>query len=119
MGGTASALYCSPAGWQHLSTLKVGAESAQPLLHAPGALAGSTARSVYGLAVHVSRHVPDSEIWVIDSSRTLAVVRDPIELATSEHEHFSSDGIAVRATARVEFASPHENVVVLITGGES
>lgn len=117
VGGTAGAIYMSPAAWSDLAQLKVTAGSEQPVLVAPGGLSGAAQRSLNGIPVYVSSKCDDDVAWVVDTTRTVAVVRMPFEVSTSDSGVFSIDGLAIRAIGRVEFASVYGETVVQVGGG--
>ncbi len=112
-GGMAGAIYLGPTTWGDLSKLKVTAESLQPVLSPQGGLDSAQPRSLFGVPVHVTRHLT-GEAWVVDVTRTVAVIRQPFSAAVGEGTAFAIDGVQVRATGRVEFASVYASTVAYI-----
>jgi HK97 family phage major capsid protein len=115
-GGQASAIYMGPESWGDLSKLKVTDDSRQPVLSPQGGLDSAQPRSLFGLPVYVTRHLED-EMWVLDKARTVAVVRLPFTAAVGAGTAFELDGVQVRATGRVEFASVYPATVAHLTPG--
>ncbi len=115
-GGQAGAIYMAPSAWGELSKLKVTDESRQPVLSPQGGLDSAQPRSLFGVPVFVSRHL-DGESWVLDPTRTVAVVRMPFTAAVGDGTAFELDGVQVRATGRLEFASVYPETVAHITEG--
>ena len=112
-GGQATAIYMGPTAWGTLSKLKVAVDSLQPVLSPMGGLDSAQPRSLFGVPVFVSRHLVDSA-WVVDTSRTCAVIRLPFSAAVGDGTAFAVDGVQVRATGRVEFASVYPGTVAAI-----
>jgi HK97 family phage major capsid protein len=117
VGGRAGAIYMSPASWAALAVLKVTDGSRQPVLLAPGAVGNAAQRSLNGVPVFVSSKCPDDVAWIVDVTRTIAVVRMPFEVAASDSGVFNLDGTAIRAVGRVEFGSVYGETVAMIGGG--
>jgi len=118
VGGRAGVIFMSPDSWAGLSKVKTDdTDSNQPVLNAPGALAVGATRALFSVPVVVSNKCEDGVAWVLDTSRTIAVVRMPFTVAVSEGPLFGKDGTAIRAIGRVEFASVYGETVAYI--GES
>lgn len=88
-----------------------------PLLDTDPAL--PTRRRILGAPLMVSRHVAPGTVWGIPRDRVFVVVRQDVELATSEHPYFTSDRIALRAIMRVGFGFPHAAALAKVTVGQS
>ncbi len=110
-GGTAGAIYVSPATWALLSKIKTGTGSAQPLLSPQNNLAGATTRSLFGVPVFTSRYVAGNTAWVLDPSRVIVVERTPSTVAVDTSIKFFEDASVLRATMRMEFIAPLPGVV--------
>lgn len=118
VGGKAGAIYMSPATWAALAKLKTNnTDSAQPVLSPQGGIDQAQQRALFGVAVHVSRHVEDDTAWVVDTTRTVAILRVPFTAKVDTSVKFLEDGVAVRAIGRVEFASVYPQTVAKITPG--
>lgn len=56
-----------------------------------------------GLPVHIHADVPKGIAWGVDASYVYAALREDVELAISEQAYFTSDRVAIRATARIGY----------------
>jgi hypothetical protein len=72
-------------------------------------------RVLYGLPLVALAPLAVGTAWVVDGSRTLVVQRIPAEVAVSDQLKFSSDGLAIRARTRLEFASVYPLTVCKIS----
>lgn len=97
-GSTPSHIVVDPRGWAALRKLKVGGDGInQSLL---GAGTTDATPMLLSLPVLVNRWVPPYSGVVLDRNAVVSAT-GPIKIATSEHQFFSSDSIAVRATWRI------------------
>lgn len=96
-----------------LSTLKEGQGSNRRLLIPDATQAG--ARLVEGVPLHVSKAVTPGEIWGIDQTQALTVIRQDAKIVADRSAFFTSDRVAIRATMRVGFAFISPTGVIKIT----
>jgi HK97 family phage major capsid protein len=115
-GAELTAFVANPADALELSQLKEGQDSARPLLGADATEAGD--RRILGVPLYTSPAVTAGTVWGVPRDRAFAVLRDDVRVERSEHAHFSTDRIAIRATMRVGFAFPHPAAIVQIVKGE-
>lgn len=111
-GGTATIAFINPLDWAALSKVKETTTSAQPVLNAQPTQAGQ--RSILGLTVRTSKHVPTGTAYVLDASRVVVVERQPASVEVDTSSAFTRDGRNVRAIMRVEFAFPQAGMVAKI-----
>lgn len=95
---TPSGIIVSPATWAALRRLKVGgANTNESLL---GAGTTDAVPMLLSLPVLVNRAAPAGVGFVVDQTAIVSAVGD-VRVANSEHQFFSSDSIALRATWRI------------------
>jgi HK97 family phage major capsid protein len=93
-----SHILLSPTAWAEFRKLKVGgAETNSSLI---GAGTNDAQQLLLSLPVLVNVAVPDNVGFVLDQSSVVAAYGE-ISVATSEHQFFSSDSVAVRCTWRI------------------
>lgn len=111
-GGAPTSLVMNPADVFALSTITESETSRRPLLEQTS--------TFDGLPVIQSAHVPAGRAWIMDASQVFTVMREGVEIAMSEHSHFTSDRISIRATLRVGFGFPYPKRlgVVALDGGD-
>lgn len=95
-GSSPSHIVIDPVGWATIAKLKLGTGYNAPLL---GAGTSDTARMLLGIPVLVSPAMTASTGLVIDKTAVLSAI-GTVQVATSEHVYFNSDGVALRATWR-------------------
>lgn len=105
-GGNATAVLAHPTDALALGKLKDTADSNRALL--------ADLRTVADLPLIQSQHIEAGTVWVVDSSSVHVGLREDIEVETSAHALFSSDRIAIRATARAGFGFPYPNRIAKI-----
>lgn len=105
-GGNVTSFVTDPATALTLATAKESTDSERNLL---------TGRTVEGVPLVVSTHVPAGTIWGIDSRYVQVVVRDNTRLEVDKSAYFSTDQVAVKATMRVGFAFTHPDALVKVT----
>lgn len=115
-GATVTGWFTNPADALELSTLKEGEGSARNLLTPDVTAAG--ARLVEGVPMHVSTAVPAGEVWGIDNTQVLTVVRQDATIVADRSAFFTSDRVAIRATMRVGFIAINPTGIIKITRGE-
>jgi hypothetical protein len=93
---TPTHILVDPLGWAGFRKLKVGASYNQSLL---GAGTTDAVERLLSLPVLVNRAVPDYTGVVVDRNAVVSAV-GPVMVATSEHQYFPSDSVALRATWR-------------------
>lgn len=95
-GATPSHIILAPDAWGEIAKMKIGAAYNSTLL---GAGTEDTVRRLLGLPVIVTPAMTTMTGLVIDKTAVVSAV-GPVQVATSEHVFFNSDGIAIRATWR-------------------
>ncbi|WP_261624354.1 phage major capsid protein [Nesterenkonia marinintestina] len=98
-GGTPTAILAHPRDVMRVAQLKDSEGSNRALIE--------DVTTVLGLPVIASEHATEGTLWVIDSSAIATVVRDTVTVESSRDVFFSSDRVAVKATARVGFGFIH------------
>lgn len=96
-GSTPSHIVVDPRGWAELRKLKIGTDFNSSLL---GAGTVDAKPMLLSLPVLVNRWVPQHSGLVLDRTAVVSAV-GPVKIATSEHQFFSSDSVALRATWRI------------------
>lgn len=96
-GATPTHIVVDPHGWAQLRKLKTGTDYNSSLL---GAGTTDAVPMLLSLPVLVNRWAPAFSGIVIDRNAVVSAVGQ-VKIATSEHQYFSSDSIAVRATWRI------------------
>lgn len=105
-GGAPTVLLAHPTDLLALATLKDQADSNRALL--------ADTTNVAGLPVVASRHATAGQLWLLDASQIVTVLREDVTLAVSHDSHFTSDRVALRATLRVGFAFPKPAALVRV-----
>ena len=117
-GAAPTAFILAPADMLTLRKLKLADAHNAPLLGTDPAVPGST--TVFGVPIITSKYITAGEGYALDSRDVLVAQRQNLELAINDSYYFTSDRIAVRATARIGFGFPTEKKIVRMTfaGGE-
>ncbi len=76
----------------------------------------ATARSIFGVPVHVSSAVPAGEVALVDLSRVYVGVRKDVEVESSRDFRFSNDETAIRGIVRADIGVAEEASVVYDSG---
>lgn len=99
---TPTAIVVNPLTWAALRKFKVGTTTSanESLL---GAGTNDAAPMLLSLPVLVNIAVPANTGFVVDSTAIVSAVGD-VRVASSEHQYFSADSIALRATWRIGHA---------------
>lgn len=111
-GGSVSAFVANPADARVLAKLKRDADSNEPLLAASAG--DATRRSLSGVPLYVSRHVPEGTIYGYDRNRLHTVVRTGTEMMVDASVFFAEFAVAIRGVARVGFAYGHPATIARI-----
>jgi HK97 family phage major capsid protein len=98
---TPSHIVVNPLTWAALRRFKVGGTSTNESLIGAGTT--DAQRMLLSLPVLVNIAVPANTGFVVDRNAIVSAV-GPVRVANSEHEYFSSDSVAVRATWRIGHA---------------
>ncbi|MCA4722612.1 phage major capsid protein [Mycolicibacterium fortuitum] len=96
-GATPSHIVVDPLGWAELRKLKLGDDYNASLL---GAGTTDAVPMLLSLPVLVNRWAPAMSGLVLDSGAVVSAVGQ-VQIANSEHQFFSSDSVALRATWRI------------------
>jgi len=102
-GATPSHIVTDPTGWASLRKFKTGIGSNQSLLGAGGS---DAQRALLDLPVIVSGAMSAGTGLVLDRSAIASAV-GTVQVATSEHVYFNSDGVALRCTWRIGWNAVH------------
>lgn len=123
VGSTATAFVANADTVASIETLKVEADSNQPLLASTvGDATKAAADTVLGVplvAVADGTNLPDDLIWALDNRKVFVVLRRDVTLDVSRDFFFGSDSLAVRVTCRIGFGFPHEDAIVKVGVGGS
>lgn len=106
-----SHIILDPAGWAALGKMKTGEDRNDSLLGS-GTTAGE--KTLLGLPVIVTNTMPTATGLIIDKSDVLSVL-GKVEVATSEHAYFTSQGVAVRCTWRIGAKPMHPERLGIFT----
>lgn len=104
-GGTPTVIFVSPADWASLQKLRTVTDSNIPALTPVAGPSAAPRPTLFGLPVSVVAALNTGTAWVLDGTRTVTVQRTPATLETSDGPLFTSDGVMIRVTMRLEFAS--------------
>lgn len=96
-----SHIIVSPTTWAALRRLKVGGQGVNESLLGAGTTDAQPL--LLSLPVLVNVAVPAGAGFVVDHTAIVSAVGD-VRVANSEHEYFSSDSVALRATWRIGHA---------------
>ncbi|MEX3644322.1 phage major capsid protein [Mycolicibacterium porcinum] len=96
-GATPSHIVVDPLGWAELRKLKLGDDYNASLL---GAGTTDAVPMLLSLPVLVNRWAPAMSGLVLDRGAVVSAV-GTVQIANSEHQFFSSDSVALRATWRI------------------
>lgn len=111
-GGTATALLAHPADALKLGQLKDADGSNRALVE--------DVATVASLPLIQTAHATEGQLWVIDREAVHVVIRENVEVVSSDQAFFSSDRIAIRGTARIGFgfSAPERLARITIGSGE-
>lgn len=110
-GGTPTAILAHPNDVLRLVKLKDSEGSNRALL--------DDASTVAGVPVISTAFATESELWMIDASAILTILRDDTSIAINDSTYFTSDRIAIRGTVRVGFGFVRPSALVKILIAES
>ena len=110
-GGQATTLFLSPADWNALVKVPATAGGNVPALTPVIGPSGKPEAALYGVPVSIVPSLAAGTGWAVDGGRTVVVDRTPAHVDTNEGPVFNVDGLMVRATIRIEFASVYEATV--------
>jgi HK97 family phage major capsid protein len=113
-GATPTVVYLNPADWAVLAKIKEATGSAKPVLVASAGPTAATARSLNGIPVEVSSGVPAGTGYMVDGTRTVAVVRQDGTVEADRSVGFRNDITVVRVIGRFSFGFLYSSAVVRI-----
>ncbi|MGD1237280.1 phage major capsid protein [Mycobacterium seoulense] len=126
VGSRATAFVASANTVEQLEELKTfdgtDIHSNEPLLEPNADATAPTTRRILGVdlwSVADAVAIATGLVWGLDKAKSYLVLRRDVTLAVDPSFYFGSDSLAVRATARVGFAWPHEEACVKIIAGGS
>ncbi|GAB2700831.1 hypothetical protein GCM10027089_23750 [Nocardia thraciensis] len=105
VGAEINTFAAHPATVLALAKVKKATGSNEPLLGNDPTR--PTHRTVLGVPLMPTPAVAAGTIWGIPKDRTFVVLRKDTDLRISEHSHFTSDRISIRAITRLAFGFPH------------
>lgn len=109
-GGIPTVAFVSPADWGAIQKLpSVSGSNVFALV--PGGPSEAAVPQLFGLTVSVVPSLAAGTAWVVDGERTVCVERTPALVDTNEGPMFVNDGLMVRATMRLEFATVYPKSV--------
>jgi HK97 family phage major capsid protein len=111
---TPSHILVDPKGWAELRKLKVGGSNTNESLLGAGTT--DAAAMLLSLPVLVNVAMPDYTGLVVDRLSIVSAVGD-VQVASSEHQYFTSDSVALRATWRIGHAVVRPNRIGKFTVG--
>lgn len=111
--GQARAFYMNHLTYLRLAAVRQGTGSNVSLVNTD-ASAGLNF-NLLGLPVFISEDVPANVVYVLDTQRTLVVMRSQITVEKDKSVRFTTDEVAVKATARVGFNFSDTNGVAKVT----
>ena len=91
-----TAIVVDPLGWSEIRKLKIGTNYNATLL---GAGTSDAQQMLFSLPVYVNRAMTDYTGVIVDRS-AIVTAAGSVQIATSEHAFFGSDGVGLRATWR-------------------
>lgn len=112
VGATITSFVARPSTILALSKLKDESGSNRPLLQPDPTQPGRYV--IFGVPLVPSAAVGAGVVWAIPAMRVFSVLRQGTTLDVDRSVYFSSDRVAVRATARVAFGFPHAAAIVRI-----
>lgn len=93
----------NPTDAATIATLKDSSESNRRLVE--------SVTTLEGLPVFLNPNVPLGTAWGLDGTSIYTGLREDVELAVSDQAFFTSDRVAIRATARIGFAFPDASAI--------
>lgn len=113
---TIAAFVAHPTTAQRIATLKEGDASARNLLAAvpEGDQTGIVA-SIDGVPLRTSTAITKDIVWAIPNDRVVLGIREDVGIDVSDQVFFSSDRVAIKATARAAFGYLDEGSIVKVT----
>lgn len=110
-GATPTVVFVNPLDWATLAKVKESTGSNKPVLVAQSGPTLAATRSLNGLPVEVSSGVPQGTAYVIDGTRTAAVVRQDGTVEADRSVGFRNDITVVRVVGRFGFAFLYASAV--------
>lgn len=110
-GGIPTHILAAPDAWGFLRKFKTGTGKNTALL---GAGTADQEKRLLGIPVITTPAMTSGGLIVLDKSAVVSAVGQ-LEIATSEHVYFNSDGIAIRATWRIGQNVVHPDRIASLT----
>ncbi|NKY57230.1 phage major capsid protein [Nocardia flavorosea] len=110
VGAVITTFVANPADILTLAKVKKATGSNEPLLGNDPTQ--PTQRTVLGVPLVPSAAVSAGTIWAIPRDRVFIVLRKDTSIMISEHSHFTSDRVSIRAITRAGFGFPHPGALV-------
>ena len=113
-GASPSVIFMNPLDWGALAKVKETTGSAKPVLSGDSGPTAAATRSLNGLPVEVSPGVPQGTAYVVDGSRTAAVIRKDGTVEADSSAGFRNDVTVVRVVGRFGFGHLYQAAVARI-----
>lgn len=113
-GATPTVIFLNPLDWAALAKVKESTGSNKPVLVASSGPTLAAARALNGLPVEVSSGVPQGTAYVVDGTRTVAVVRRDGTVEADRSVGFRNDITVVRVVGRFGFGFLYPSAVARI-----
>lgn len=105
-GGTASVAWVNPNDWGTLSESLTGHAAVNPT--------GQVTRSLLGVAIVTTAHLPAGTAYVADGTEVVAAVRTDDEIAVSGDAKFANYQTQVRVVSRITFGFPEPDAIAAL-----
>lgn len=113
-GATPTVVFVNPLDWAALAKVKESTGSNKPVLVTQSGPTLAATRSLNGLPVEVSSGVPQGTSYVVDGTRTVAVVRRDGTVESDRSVGFRNDIVVVRVVGRFGFGFLYPSAVARI-----
>jgi HK97 family phage major capsid protein len=113
-GASPTVIFINPLDWAALAKVKESTGSNKPVLVSQSGPTLAATRSLNGLSVEVSSGVPQGTAYVVDGTRTTAVVRLDGTVEADRSVGFRNDLTLVRVVGRFGFAFLYPSAVARI-----
>jgi HK97 family phage major capsid protein len=117
-GATSTVIFANPLDWATLAKVKESSGSNRPVLVAQSGPTLAATRALNGLPVEVSSGVPQGTAYVVDGTRTAAVVRQDGAVEADRSVGFRNDITVVRVVGRFAFGFLYPSAVGRVTLSE-
>lgn len=116
-GATPTVIFANPLDWAALAKVKESTSSNKPVLVAASGPTLAATRFLNGLPVEVSSGVPQGTSYIIDGTRSAAVVRQDGSVEADRSVGFRNDITVVRVLGRFAFGFLYTHAAARIGAG--